>query len=185
MFITYFLFLSIGILITGFEQEDGYPRIMDREIRKIWGQEFPSRTILQGSDSLCVINGFTGRFLEMKDSSGLERKFAWQGRVFTCGHGGCAVAIPGRATIGFEYFDYFILYNEDASVASVRIYDYRATYGHEVCSKAWLKQFNGYCAIGMLRPGKEVDAISGATVSVNAISFDVAEKSQALVNLIK
>ena len=49
---------------------------------------------------------------------------------------------------------------------------YRSTHGAAVCSKKWLKQFNGYSG-GKLELGKDIDSVSGATISATSLVKDV------------
>jgi hypothetical protein len=103
------------------------------------------------------------------------------GRVKTCRAGGCS--IPGNSVSGDfdgEYFDYFILYTADLTVESVKVYNYQASYGHEISARGWLKQFEGFTGKSNLEVGKNIDAISGATVSVIAITEDVKWKTKLL-----
>jgi hypothetical protein len=103
------------------------------------------------------------------------------GRVKTCRAGGCS--LPGNKVSGdfdSEYFDYFILYNANFSIETVKIYNYQASYGHEITARGWLKQFEGFAGKSSLDVGKNIDAISGATVSVYAITEDVKWKTKLL-----
>ncbi len=105
------------------------------------------------------------------------------GRVKTCRAGGCSLSEnSATATEEFdsEYFDYFILYNSDFSVETVKVYNYQASYGHEISARGWLKQFEGFAGKSSLEVGKNIDAISGATVSVYAITEDVKWKTKLL-----
>ncbi len=45
-------------------------------------------------------------------------------------------------------------------------------------AKGWLKQFTGYDGSDTLEVGKNVDAISGATISVYGITLDVQMKTR-------
>jgi hypothetical protein len=67
-------------------------------------------------------------------------------------------------------------------VELVKIFNYAATHGHEVSAKGWLKQFAGYNGSDTLQVGKNVDAISGATISVYGITLDVQMKTILLKN---
>ncbi|WP_372947033.1 FMN-binding protein [Mariniphaga sp.] len=103
------------------------------------------------------------------------------GRVKTCRAGGCS--LPGNsASVDFdsEYFDYFILFNVDFSVETVKVYNYQASYGHEISARGWLKQFEGFQGNRTLEVGKNIDGITGATVSVIAITDDVKWKTKLL-----
>lgn len=50
---------------------------------------------------------------------------------------------------------------------------YREPYGGEVAYDAWRKQFRGKAEADSLRVGKEIRSISGATISVHAVTLGV------------
>jgi Na+-translocating ferredoxin:NAD+ oxidoreductase RnfG subunit len=49
-----------------------------------------------------------------------------------------------------------------------------------VGGKGWLKQFIGYDGKEKLEYGKNIDSISGATISANAITYNVQESCRYL-----
>jgi transcriptional regulator of nitric oxide reductase len=55
----------------------------------------------------------------------------------------------------------------------VDILVYREPYGGEVAYDAWRKQFRGKSAADSLRVGREIRSISGATISVHAVTLGV------------
>lgn len=71
-----------------------------------------------------------------------------------------------------DYFDYMIVYQPDISIKKLNILNYLSTHGGEVASQKWLKQFEGYNG-GLLKYGKDIDAISGATISAGSLVRDV------------
>ena len=108
------------------------------------------------------------------------------GRVKTCRTGGCSLSGHSETeNFDSEYFDYFILYNTDLTVETVKVYNYQASYGHEISARGWLKQFEGFTGKTSLEVGKNIDAISGATVSVHAITDDVQWKTKMLQETVK
>lgn len=52
---------------------------------------------------------------------------------------------------------------------------YREPYGGEVAYEAWRRQFRGKHAADSLRIGREIRAISGATISVHAVTLGVKQ----------
>ena len=74
----------------------------------------------------------------------------------------------GYSPSKFDNFDYMVLLDCDNEVKLVKVLVYRENYGGEIGSKRWLKQF-----IGMNKPKPYVDAISGATISVNSLKFSL------------
>lgn len=100
--------------------------------------------------------------------------WAYTRRVLSCRNGGCdRPNSTAEVNVSHEYFDYFALMNTQYSILEIKVYNYAATHGQEICSKAWLKQFKGYNGSKQLRYGKDIDAISGATISGIAITEDV------------
>lgn len=107
--------------------------------------------------------------------------YAYLGRVNSCRAGGCSngqTVADGAA----EYFDYFILYDGTGKILQVRVFNYQASHGHGINSRGWLRQFVGYKGDKKLEPGKNVDAVSGATISVKAIAEDIESKTVMLKN---
>ncbi len=50
---------------------------------------------------------------------------------------------------------------------------YRESHGDEICSRRFSKQFKGKTVSDALRPNKDIDTISGATISSRAITVGV------------
>ena len=73
----------------------------------------------------------------------------------------------------FHMFDYYILFDNEAEILKVEILHYRENYGAEICGKRWLKQFAGIDTKNSQAYHNSVDAISGATISVNSLKYDL------------
>lgn len=112
-------------------------------------------------------------------------KYVYVGRVNTCRAGGCSKRQEIPSDKESEYFDYYILFDSYVNIQQVRIYNYQATHGQEVTAKNWLKQFKGYNGSKDLVVNKNVDAISGATISVYAIVMDINQKTSMLKEILK
>ena len=82
----------------------------------------------------------------------------------------------------YDYFDYSIIYAMDLSVMSVLVTTYRSSHGAGICSKGWLRQFRGYQG-EELHLGKEVDSISGATISATSVVEDMKRCSLLMEEL--
>jgi len=110
--------------------------------------------------------------------------YVYVGRVNSCRFGGCTSDIRMGNT-GFEYFDYFIFYDKNHVVQLVKVFNYQASKGHEITSRGWLKQFTGYNGKTDLRIGKQIDGISGATISANAICNDIQLITKRLIAIVE
>ena len=64
-----------------------------------------------------------------------------------------------------EMITYAIGINPDGSVKHIEILEYVESYGYEVAEQNWLKQFYGKTVASGFKLGKDVDSISGATLS--------------------
>ena len=81
----------------------------------------------------------------------------------------------GYSPSKFDDFDYMVLFDSTNKVMLVSVLIYRENYGGEIGSKRWLKQF-----IGMTEPKNYVDAISGATISVNSMKYSINKLIKSL-----
>jgi Na+-translocating ferredoxin:NAD+ oxidoreductase RnfG subunit len=158
---------------------DYKPGVLFRELKRLSGSEgFQLREILI-SDSISGKNGVNGKFFEVVCNEKSTSK-VYIGRVYSCRAGGCINHSMNDMESGSEYFDYFILFDLHNKITAVRVYNYAATHGQEITGKGWLNQFMGFDGNRSLRVGKEIDSISGATISVNGLVADVLEKTAIL-----
>ncbi len=180
-----FAFTASLFLSTGEDEIDYYPKLLIKELNAVKGSENLIISELRplSADKSIIMN--EGKFFRARGADSLTFK-VYVGRVFSCRAGGCSarsVSIPDIREEAFEYFDYFIIFSENNSIISVRIFNYEATHGHEIMVRGWLKQFIGYDGSGNLRPGKEIDSISGATISVDRLVEDIRNKTAIVKNL--
>ena len=70
----------------------------------------------------------------------------------------------------FEEFDFMIVYNADLTMTVLNILVYRSEFGYQVSSRGWLKQFLDKPVETQYTYGKNIDAISGATLSGNSLT---------------
>ena len=72
-----------------------------------------------------------------------------------------------------EMITYAIGINPDGSVKHIEILEYVESYGYEVAEQNWLKQFYGKTVASGFKLGKDVDSISGATLSCKHLTDGV------------
>jgi len=161
-----------------------YPKLLDREIKRINGDQNELKELVIPEKGT---NGsMSGSFFTVSSKAPTSAaKYIYIGRVKTCRAGGCTIDSNQSNSAESEYFDYFILYNSNCNIQLVRIYNYQATHGQEVSAKSWLKQFIGFSGESELRAGKNIDAISGATISVDAITLDIEYRTELLKQTLK
>ena len=88
--------------------------------------------------------------------------------------------VISQAPSKFHKFDYYIIYNSDAEIIKIEVLQYRENYGAEICSKKWLQKFNNISTNNYPEYNRQVDGISGATISVNSIKVDIYKSSNIL-----
>ena len=70
-----------------------------------------------------------------------------------------------------------MIYDDQLNILQVKVLLYREDYGYEIKSKRWLKQFS-------TRDVRKVQAISGATISVNSLKKAVQHLNQKMKKFI-
>jgi Na+-translocating ferredoxin:NAD+ oxidoreductase RnfG subunit len=147
-------------IITHFGKKDGMPVI-----------EYIGHKITAG--------GSGDRFAVIK-TNGNEKGYIYSGRVFTCSSNGCNSETGKSGIQRSEYFDYMIIFGESVSIEKISILSYQATHGMEITSRGWLKQFTGYNGDKKIESGRDIDTISGATISVESIIGDISRVTKLL-----
>ena len=73
----------------------------------------------------------------------------------------------------YESFEFVVLYDATRIIRQVEVLVYRSDHGFEIMNKRWLAQFSGKTGCGLLY-GKDIDAISGATLSGTSLVNSIA-----------
>ena len=76
-----------------------------------------------------------------------------------------------------DLFEFLVVYSSDIKIQHVNVLVYREDYGYEIKSKRWLKQFS-------TRDTSKVQAISGATISVNSLKKHVERLTEKMESII-
>ena len=79
---------------------------------------------------------------------------------------------------------FLVIINQKGEIMASHVVKYREAYGGEIGNKNWLSQFNKLTNSSEYIVGKNIDGISGATISVNSLSKGI-KKIAILFPLIK
>jgi Na+-translocating ferredoxin:NAD+ oxidoreductase RnfG subunit len=79
---------------------------------------------------------------------------------------------------------FLVVFDTKAKVINAEIIKYRESYGGAVKEKGWLQQFRGKDASSSFEFGKEINSISGATISAGSVTKGIAKLTE-LINIIK
>ncbi|RMG82715.1 MAG: hypothetical protein D6714_10920 [Bacteroidetes bacterium] len=155
-------------------------KIIDKNIHKLWKKQTIRRVPLDTGLSLESKIFFDGnKLFELRSDTQTEGYLILR-RALGCKIGGCGVGNYNSSQVchadggAYEVFDYALFLGTDLTVKKVVVTDYPGDYGYEITAPGWLNQFIGYAG-GDLRYGADVDAISGATISANSITWDLVE----------
>ena len=89
-------------------------------------------------------------------------------RALGCQIGGCDK--PSNDSIAFEQFYFMTAFDAHKNIKKVRVLEYTSDHGYQIANKGWLKQFEKNQNFEV---GKNIDGISGATISVKSITKEV------------
>lgn len=89
-----------------------------------------------------------------------------------------AIMILATAKGRYDYFDFMVLFDKNLKINKIKVLIYRSGHGYEITNKRWLSQFKREKR--PYRYGKNIDAISGATLSGNAITQRLNQLTKAI-----
>jgi Na+-translocating ferredoxin:NAD+ oxidoreductase RnfG subunit len=103
--------------------------------------------------------------------------------------------LDGDSLIGIVFLDnvkgksqpitYAVFFDSEGKVQQSHIIKYREPIGGEVSNRQWLKQFIGKSSSSEYKIGFDVDSISGATISVNAVTRGIHRSTFVIQYLLK
>ncbi len=144
---------------------------MARQLSKIYDKNIVSKEI-QVDDELAINH----QLFELYRGDSLEG-YSIISRGLGCKVGGCDK--PNNEAESFEQFFYFTAFNKDKKITKVRVLEYVSDHGYQIASKGWLKQFE---KDSIFKVSQNVDAISGATISVNSITQGINQQMEIIGN---
>lgn len=80
-------------------------------------------------------------------------------------------------------FDYFVAFDTNFKVIKTKVLIYREQHGRQIGTPRWLNQFKGLDLTARPTLGKEIDGISGATISATSMTKAVHNLLLALSSL--
>ncbi|MDG2138687.1 MAG: FMN-binding protein [Flavobacteriales bacterium] len=73
-----------------------------------------------------------------------------------------------KAPSKYHFFDFFVVFDNNMHIEHIEILKYRENWGYEISNKRWLRQFSRLTK-NSLGSKSQIQAISGATISVNSL----------------
>ena len=119
------------------------------------------------------VDSFTKEFIDFSQKESIETLVEFSSNNFF-------KIIKDGEMLGYAYignapsktatFDYLVLFDKDFIITKSKVLIYREEYGGEIGSRRWLKQFIGKNQDDHMQHGKDIIAISGATISTTSMT---------------
>lgn len=164
-----FIFGLVFFFIWGSGKAINYPKPIQKKIDKAVKSVFPFDEVVIEELNVEVyqMQGIHNFSINRLKSSNNPIGFA------------CFASSKGKS----DFFDYMVLFNTNFEIQKVVVLVYRSSYGGEIMSNSWLKQFEGKTKGEEMEFGKDIDSISGATISAPSISKGIKNISLLLSEL--
>ena len=162
---------------------------IDKAINKLWDGQTVTESAIATDVAYELELFFDESQLSRLSADGTNVGYMLLRRGYGCKIGGCgtgtyAEGVTCSADGGtYETFDYVVFFDESLTVLKMMVVDYPGDYGYEICSKNWLKQFNGYQGQSLTYKA-DIDGISGATISAKSITSDIQAVHKYLTDLV-
>lgn len=152
---------------------------LHKSLDQYFEKEDYNKTELLVEDSILYeTNSF---FYHVENSSKTQNAYMVITIANGCKLGGCDV--EHEQDEEFEQFYVLSLYTGDSKLVILKIIDYPSEHGYEVTSKWWLKQFIKHQGESY-EYSKNIDAISGATISVKSMIREVTYVQKCMPSII-
>lgn len=103
-------------------------------------------------------------------------------KAFSCRVGGCAAWSPGADESNYDPFYYVVIVGPSLTIDTIKILEYYSEYGYEITNKHWLAQFSGKTGCNLTYQ-RDIDGISGATISAKSMIRDMHDTCKMLEDL--
>ena len=158
------------VFLSGLFLSFSYPKNMDKKIKKeikntLELTDFKLHLLSIKTENL-PIDFNPESFFKIQSDSGLKG-YLYYGQS------------KGKAAL----FDYIVIFDKDLIIAKVKLMVYRESYGGEIGSVRWLKQFMGLKPSSTVIYKKDIMGISGATISASALTKSVNKLLKTLTIL--
>ena len=171
MVLTWLIIFSSGLLgnfLDGTTLYDKHLKRTNKTLNKVWeDQDVKVSELKLGTEVLDRVD-FTIPELHVIDNDKGEFQ------AFMC---------LNEAPSKVDTFTYLVLYDSMLNVLFVEVLEYKENYGGEISSKRFLKQFQGSNGSKELELERDIDGISGATISVKSILWSINDLNENMLKM--
>lgn len=152
---------------------DSLPKFAQKKVDKVIADLFPDKIVEKN-------------LVNLSDNDKAKLSFDFQnGELYSLSSGDSKIGFAyfSKAPSKFLLFDYFIVFNNSLVIVQSEVLVYREDYGGEIANKRWLKQFEGKINGENMEFDKDIDGISGATISCQSMTHGVKKLSKQIHQL--
>lgn len=169
-----FIFVICFLISSLLLHASDYPKLVQKRIDKTLVKLFPKmvvelKEIEVSTELTSVYSSVRGVEVFRLESANSELGYA------------CFASSKGK----HDYFDYMVIFDKELMIKQVQVLIYRSSYGGEIMSQSWLKQFIGKTNGQEMAMDKDIDGISGATLSAPSITQGIKELSLLIAEMSK
>lgn len=165
--------LILLIFLGQFTSDTGSEKLIDKYFDKV-EDYYEDQDISLEEFSLLPINESVKEFYSVQSADENVESYILISQVAACSLGGCSALSEKNKTLSSEYFDLLVILDKDKNIEYLKILDYFSDYGYEVTSKRYLKKFKNKNVCSFFEETDGIDAISGATVSSQALEYTLS-----------
>lgn len=174
LFFALFFIYSVGYSL----QLNSIPKNLEVKLDKVLKEQFQDthftkELLLLSPEQLkeAKFNNESDIIYKLKDKAGKSLGFVY----------------VGKAKSKVSLFDYAVVFDQNLTIANVKVLIYREDHGGEISSKRWLQQFLGFEKNQSIVYKKDVAGISGATISASSLTNAVNDvlKTVGILNQLK
>lgn len=156
----------LSLLFFGF----GLPKNIQKKVNKEIAKVFETTAVAMESVTVPVV---LNKQLPSKINKDNFFRLSEEGRLL-------GYAFVDKAPSKTAQFDYLVIFDAELKVIHSKVLIYREEYGGEIGSKRWLKQFLGKTGGDRVDHETNIDAISGATISVRSMTISMDKLLQTV-----
>ena len=158
--------VTVAFLFFGFGLPQNIQKKVDKEVVKLFAVAEFSMQAIEISNDL---------------NAKLPSKIS-QNNLYKLFHGKelLGYAFVDQALSKTAKFDYLVVFDRELKVIHTKVLVYREEYGGEIGSKRWLRQFLGKTGKDRVDYKTNIDGISGATISVRAMTKSMDDLLQTV-----
>jgi hypothetical protein len=150
---------------------DSHAKIISRNIKKLYNDK--SAYLDFTAQQLDSSAKGSGCLVPIKSNAAETMGFLGYRKANACYFGGCTDTLCEAPDQGWrEYIYYYVIMDSASNIEKITVLEYESSYGYEISNRGWLKQFYNKKP-GKFKLSQNIDGISGATVSVNAMIDDI------------